>query len=480
MWSELGRQPGLQPAPLETNDAVYALAEFDGDLIAGGDFTQAGAVVANYIARWDGSDWYPLDTGMDGPVYALTVFDGNLVAGGAFTTAGGTAADYVAEWDGVSWSVLDIEEPNDEVHALAVYAGSLVAGGKFTQVGTSDFYRIAAFDGASWDTLGTGLNDWVVALEVYAGSLVAGGWFTEAGGVPANYIARWDGASWSALGAGMNWGVYALEYHAGPDPIPSPLYSGSTSRSRMYEARTPSGSVLQEHLVAGGLFTTADGNWSPGIAAWDGGSWSPVGPAGMNHGVYGLAVYGGDLIAGGSFTMADTVSANRIASWDGFDWAPLGNGMDNDVWVVDLYTPPLSPDPDLIAGGEFVQAGDTLARHIAKWDGIEWLPLGELEAGVITDPSKDPRQIRILAQPNPFREQVELVMPAELDRCFVGIYDISGRLVRSLEIKPAPGDKSHVVWDGTGGSGKRVAPGLYFALVNGGDHQAIGRVVRLK
>jgi hypothetical protein len=480
-WSELGQRPGPQPVPLETNDAVYALTTFDGDLIAGGDFTQAGAVVANYIARWDGSDWHALGSGMDGPVYALTVFNGNLIAGGAFTTAGGTPSNYVAEWDGASWSVLDVEEPNDEVHTLAVYAGSLVAGGKFTQVGASDFHRIAAFDGASWDTLGTGLNDWVVALKVYSGSLIAGGWFTEAGGVPANYIARWDGASWSALGAGMNWGVYALEYHAGPDPSPSPLHSGSTSRSGMYEARTPSGSVLQEHLVAGGLFTTADGNWSPGIAAWDGGSWSPVGPTGMNHGVYGLAVYRGDLIAGGSFTMADTVSANRIASWDGFDWAPLGNGMDNGVWVVDLYTPPLSPSADLIAGGEFVQAGDTLARHIAKWDGIEWEPLGELDvSGIGSEGQEKMVQISIVAQPNPFTDRVELMIQGLSQPTELKIFDVTGRVVKSFELNPPAGQKSHVIWDGTDEHSKRVAPGLYFAMVAGGARRSTGRVIRLR
>jgi hypothetical protein len=351
---------------------------------------------------------------MDGPVYALSVFNGNLIAGGAFTTAGGTPANYIAEWDGVSWSQLDIEEPNDEVHALCVYAGSLVAGGKFTEVGGASFPHIASFDGASWDTLGTGLNDWAVTLEVHAGTLIAGGWFTEAGGVPANYIARWDGASWGALGAGMNWGVYALE--------------------------TYSGAVLQVHLVAGGLFTRADGNWSPGIAAWDGGSWSAVGPSGMNHGVYGLTVYDGDLIAGGSFTQADTVSANRIASWDGAEWAPLSYGMDNDVWAVDLYGF-LGPVEDLIAGGEFVQAGDTLARHIAKWDGIEWQPLGELDmSGIGNEREGSLEQICIMAHPNPFTDRVELMIPNVSQSAQLEIFDVTGRLVTSFDLHDSDGN----------------------------------------
>ena len=45
---------------------------------------------ANYIAKWNGSAWSALGSGMNGAVYALAVDGaGNLYAGGEFTTAGG-------------------------------------------------------------------------------------------------------------------------------------------------------------------------------------------------------------------------------------------------------------------------------------------------------------------------------------------------------------------------------------------------------
>ncbi len=111
------------------------------------------------IARWDGTSWSALGTGMNDIVYALA-FDasGNLYAGGQFTTAGGVAANRIAKWDGTSWSAL-----------------------------------------------GTGMSSIVYALAFDAsGNLYAGGQFTTAGGVAANDIAKWDGTSWSALGTGMN------------------------------------------------------------------------------------------------------------------------------------------------------------------------------------------------------------------------------------------------------------------------------------
>ena len=61
----------------------------------------------NRIARWDGSAWSALGSGMNSTVKALA-FDnsGNLYAGGYFTTAGGETVNRIAKWDGSAWSAL--------------------------------------------------------------------------------------------------------------------------------------------------------------------------------------------------------------------------------------------------------------------------------------------------------------------------------------------------------------------------------------
>jgi hypothetical protein len=57
--------------------------------------------VANtaYIAKWNGTTWSALGTGMNGTVSALA-FDssGNLYAGGEFATAGGLVRPFLANW----------------------------------------------------------------------------------------------------------------------------------------------------------------------------------------------------------------------------------------------------------------------------------------------------------------------------------------------------------------------------------------------
>ena len=72
----------------------------------GGYFTTAGGMPANYIAKWDGSAWSALGSGMNGVVYALAVSGTDLYAGGYFTSAGGVAATNIASWNGSAWSAL--------------------------------------------------------------------------------------------------------------------------------------------------------------------------------------------------------------------------------------------------------------------------------------------------------------------------------------------------------------------------------------
>jgi hypothetical protein len=197
-WSSFGGIPGV-------GGTVYVAAvDSAGNLYIGGIFTAVGNTIVNNIAEWNGSTWLALGSGLAGVsdaslltgVFALAVSGSDLYAGGNFTTAGGNPANYIAKWDGSSWSPLDSGTAGTTpgtygyVHARAVSGSDLYAGGSFSTAGDIAANRIAKWDGSSWTPLGSGVNEPVRALVVSGSDLYAGGAFTTAGGKVSEYLAR--------------------------------------------------------------------------------------------------------------------------------------------------------------------------------------------------------------------------------------------------------------------------------------------------
>ena len=171
------------------NERVYALAVYNGDLIAGGTFTTAGGVSASRIARWNGTTWSSLGGGVNDSVCALTVTTNGLVAGGYFTSPG----PHLALWNGTSWSSLG-GGANGIVEALTLDAGKLVVGGTFTLVGTTSADNIAKWDGWNWSALDGGVTGGtapVFALCAFQDEILVGGQLNSAGGNSSPYWARW-------------------------------------------------------------------------------------------------------------------------------------------------------------------------------------------------------------------------------------------------------------------------------------------------
>jgi len=136
----------LSPSILGTDGSVRAaVADGSGNLYIGGVFRVVGDVIANGIARWNGSSWSVLGSGVDGGVSALAVSGGDLYAGGWFTTAGGNAATNIAKWNGSSWSALGSGVDGD-VWALAMSGSDLYAGGSFTTAGGIVVNHIAKWE----------------------------------------------------------------------------------------------------------------------------------------------------------------------------------------------------------------------------------------------------------------------------------------------------------------------------------------------
>jgi hypothetical protein len=248
-WSALGS--GLNNG---VGGHVYALAVSPlgpvGILYVGGVFggvvqSNGSVLTVNQIARWNGSSWSALGTGVNGVVYGITLNGSEVYVGGSFSAAGSVSTANVAKWSGSSWSGLaDLFGRNGVsgyVHSIVVNGSDVYVGGNFAAAsgGTVITSNIARFDGAAalWRSVGGGVNNIVIAMAPIGGNLYVGGYLTQAATIGTSHIAKWDGTSWSALGSGLNGTVEDLAVGSG-------------------------------QLYAVGSFGTADAEPSHNIAIW--------------------------------------------------------------------------------------------------------------------------------------------------------------------------------------------------------------------
>jgi len=359
-----------------TQGDVRTLLAFDDGsgpaLYAGGNFLQASNAAADHVARWNGERWNALGAGLTDQVLALEAYDDgtgpSLYATGYFLgTPGGSRLDGVARWDGTDWLPLDVGlgvftgSPADG-RALAVFDGGkgpeLVVSANTTAFGPLQAKGFGSWNGTRWAPLGSAPGKVVEALRGFddgtGPALYAGGEFESIGTAPARGFAKWDGTTWSEVGGGIT-GTLA-------DVVAMAEFDDGSGRA----------------LYVAGQFSTIGGVSAPNIARWDGTSWSSVG-GGISHYVMDLAVYddgtGPALYACGDFTAAGGVPASDIAKWDGTSWSALGTGLPagraDTLAVYDDGT-----GPALYLGGSFPSVGGTPAHDLARWDGTSWSDVG--------------------------------------------------------------------------------------------------------
>ncbi|MCU0862849.1 MAG: WD40 repeat domain-containing protein [Planctomycetes bacterium] len=409
--SRIARWNGSVWAPLAggLNGTVRALAESTtGQVVAGGDFTAAGAVVANRVASWNGFSWSPYGSGLGdlspGTVRALAVTDsGDIVAAGDFTNAGSVPRNRIARWVSVNstWTDLAGGVDSGTVHVVTRLAnGRLVAGGVFARCGGLTANGVAIWYGSSWGGMQAGLNDSVLCVAMRPdGGFVAGGLFRTASGVSLNCIAHWNGSAWLPLGGGVSLSgltnpvVSAVAYLPNGDLVAGGRFAMAGNVAALNIARWngttwfPLGSGVTDtlgatvsaiavrsngELIAGGNFTSAGGVAANRIARWNGSTWAPLGSGIGSGGTVRVIkeMPNGDLVVGGNFTSAGGIPAAGIARWNGASWSPLTTGA-QDVWAVELL-----PNGDIVVGGSFSTAGGLTANRIARWNGTSWSALG--------------------------------------------------------------------------------------------------------
>ncbi|HUS21258.1 MAG TPA: hypothetical protein VMZ66_04510 [Aeromicrobium sp.] len=362
-WSNLGSNGSGNGA---LNSHVYAATIYGGDLYVGGNFYQGlpNSTSLDFLAKWNGSAWSSVGSnGSGGPaiggrVYALHVSGGNLLVGGDFTNAGGDPqADELAVWNGTTFSDIaniangtTVSDPFNfgEIHAIASNQSSLFFGGYWYNspvLGGSSGNpgdMVLSYDG-TWHSMGaSNTGDGPIQCQVDA--LVATETHVYAGGCFTNVYS--DGTIEFAARFDIDNFVWEAMDNAGP---------GIHSIGGTVHALAMSGT----DLYVGGEFLNADNIADADyLAKWNTAtsSWSDVGGTLPNGFVRSIAVSGTNVYVGGDFIQSPG-PMDHVAKWNGSTWSALGSNGSNDGALFGKVNALALTSTSLYAGGEFQNAG---------------------------------------------------------------------------------------------------------------------------
>lgn len=243
------------------NGPVQSLVVHNGEVFAGGAFTEIGGVIARRIAKWNGSSWVEIGGGVSGSIYTTTgsgsvetiAFDseGKMHIGGTFRQMGSGVTvrngNSYGIWDGANWvagTPVTSSENQVPFHEIEFFNGVVFA--RISGIGEAGGTVRGLFNG-NWIPPGSSSPSSPTRMLVRSDGLyVLGGRFLSGNGADLRYIFRWNGTSWSGLGTGLN-------------DVADSMFS--------YDGKL---------YVAGSKLQSAGGVAVQGVASWNGSAWSSV------------------------------------------------------------------------------------------------------------------------------------------------------------------------------------------------------------
>jgi hypothetical protein len=448
---------GIGPSFSGGHPSVNALMIHDGLLVVGGNFVSVGNMDTDNIGAWDGQIWHKYGSGTPQIVHCLTEFQGSLYAGGATTNPDPVQGNAVWVWTGTSWSSVTLEGVGIGVFALAEYRGNLIAGGTAFYTGGA----LAIKYGNQWYQYGgeCDLSARVSDIEVYRDNLIISGWFDYLDGdptTPIKNVARWDGGAWHDLDLGL--------YH-------------KRSAAYVYEIM-----LNDDGFLAVGDFSYAGGGrgiFLPGLATWTFDAIELI-PKSVS------ALQIPDLYGGATWEFSWKTNNYSDPLLDKVVVRDNGNDPDcmigeqtfthNEVSVIIKVT--LQSDGTYlheatVLRNECAPGCDYLFDVSSRDDGFtasstnnEW-NTGYCIAMPPSMPAQDNAALarNVLEQnhPNPFNPSTVIGYEIASDaNVTLAIYDVTGKLVRTLVNEFQMKRAYNVTWDGRDNMGTPVASGAYF------------------
>lgn len=375
-----------QRLPGTDNWSIAAVTFNDGSgealYVSGGGTNIAGNVMYTGVAKWDGSEWSAVGDLAEAHILALIVYQGQLIAGGWFELPSGEETQ-VIRWDGSAWVSMS-EGLIARVATFGTFKGRLLASHMSMSYGPpahrNPEHWIYEWDGNRWIEMGQERATQAYGFVEYRGELFA---HMVLGIEPRSHLSKWSGEKWEPFGE-VNWAQTLAVYQ-------DRLLVGGVSRAGGQRVKVIAawdgaewtnfgdsipGSVYELFVHEGRVYASGEDASRPRyydpayVATWNGSEWVQIGRGQLTGSARGVASFGGELIVTGANAIES--GASSIARFDGLEWQPLGNGFNDQILRFGVH------GDELFAYGEFGRAGTAGGvEGLARWNGSEWRGVGE-------------------------------------------------------------------------------------------------------
>ena len=375
-WNPICFGPGGDT--VDANSGVESMLQVGTDIYMSGSFTSWGGVSATNVARWDGTTFNALGTGLGGGrAAAMSYGAGKIFMGGTFTTAGGVTANRVAAWNpttsqwsalvdsvtgqtGVASTVYDVLYTNNKLFVCGL--GDMISGGVTGRVVYYDF-ATSRWVEACTSTPASGFSGGPTGNETHAMCVSGGKLYTTGYGFR---FMEYD------LTTG-NWKSYSI--------------GGGSDRGRWLEPLADGRIAIGFHQGSTAFFRI----FNPATSTFSLASSSP------NNAVVAMARHSdGRLVVAGDFTAIGALTANRFAIWDPVanTWSTFGStGFNSEARAIVI-------DETAVrtwVGGAFTTVGSGNGRRVAYWD-CPYVPTASL-LRMTTEPAGAQNAVAFTTQP---------------------------------------------------------------------------------
>jgi len=382
------------------NQQVYDF-DFDaaGNIYIVGSFTSVNGISISGVAKYNGSNWSAMGSGIavspSNQARAIHCFQGQVYIAGPFTNISGITSNGFAKWNGTSWSTLNSGGMMLGLSAhFTEFNNELYVSANSSPTGINGSNRVFKFTGSTLIQLGNNFDSDIYHLRFVNNRLYVAGNFTACGTTPINHLAYWNGSAWVDDGQGLNFTTYDIAANtnctmvAGTSSPSGSSYNFQNAAVLRLNKWMPSGNgmngIIQTLLVdgsfvyAGGNFTEA-GGLTGRVMIWNGLEWDTLNGGMIIHTIRDMVFYNNSLYIGGSFTDPVTLGARHLARWDGSQWVEVPGDVNDDVFALEVY------NNELYIGGSFTSMGSGPANQIVKYNGTTWTNLSSLTNNTVKD-----------------------------------------------------------------------------------------------